>query len=124
MGCIRCETVCTTGSISYISTVSTSRSQRLTIGATTSVPGDTAECCSVSEISTSCYFTPLIPAEESIPIATAPDLVLFQLRSVGILCQTTRCHTKRLISVQFHTHNFDQHLHRQNHVKSELPAPL
>jgi hypothetical protein len=24
----------------------------------------------------------------------------------------------------FHTHRFDQHLHRQNHVPSELPAPL
>ena len=35
----------------YISTVSTSRSQQLTVRATTSVPGDTAECCSVSDIS-------------------------------------------------------------------------
>jgi len=26
---------------------------------------------------------------------------------------------------QFHTHGFDQHLHRQNHaVPSEFPAPL
>jgi len=35
----------------YISTVSTPRSQQLTVRATTSVPGDTAECCSVSDIS-------------------------------------------------------------------------
>ena len=35
----------------FISTVSTSRSQQLTVRATTSVPGDTAECCSVSDIS-------------------------------------------------------------------------
>jgi hypothetical protein len=28
------------------------KSQRLTVRATTDVPGDTAECCSVSEIST------------------------------------------------------------------------
>ena len=34
----------------YISTVNTSRSQQLTVTAT-SVPGDTAECCSVSDIS-------------------------------------------------------------------------
>ena len=25
---------------------------------------------------------------------------------------------------QFHTHSFDQHLHRQNRVPSKLPAPL
>ena len=25
---------------------------------------------------------------------------------------------------QFHTHSFDQHQHQQNHVTSELPAPL
>ena len=62
------------------------------------VPGDTAECCSVSEISISCYFTPLIPAEKSIQIATAPYLVLFQLWPFGILCcvyQTTLRHTRR-----------------------------
>jgi len=35
------------------------------------------------------YFTPLIPAEESTQIATAPYLVLFQLRSVGILYGVT-----------------------------------
>ena len=75
--------------------------------------------------------TPLIPAEESIQTATA-YLVLYQLRSVGILCRvcrTTRRHTRRPSSQcyhleQFHTHSFDQHLHRQNHVPSELPAPL
>ena len=44
--------VCTTGSISYISTISTSRSQRLTVRAMADLfPGDTAECCSVSDIS-------------------------------------------------------------------------
>ena len=37
--------------VSYISTVSTSRSLLLTVRATTDVPGDTAECCSVSDIS-------------------------------------------------------------------------
>jgi len=25
---------------------------------------------------------------------------------------------------KFHTHSFDQHLYRQNHVPSELPVPL
>ena len=35
----------------YISTVNTSRSQQLTVTETTSVPGDTVECCSVSDIS-------------------------------------------------------------------------
>ena len=35
----------------YISTVSTSRSQQLTVRATTDVTGDTAECSSVSDIS-------------------------------------------------------------------------
>ena len=42
--------------------------------------------------------TLLIPAEESIQIATAPCLVLFQLRSLGIFCcvwRTTRRHAKR-----------------------------
>ena len=35
----------------YISTVSTSRSEQLTVRATTDVTGDTAECSSVSDIS-------------------------------------------------------------------------
>ena len=35
----------------YISTISTSRSQQLTVSDDRSVPGDTAECCSVSDIS-------------------------------------------------------------------------
>ena len=35
----------------YISTVGTSRSQQLTVRATTDVPGDTAECCYVNDIS-------------------------------------------------------------------------
>ena len=77
-----------------------------------SVPGDTAQRCSVSTVSILCYFTPLIPAEEStIQIAATPCLVLFQLRSVGILhrvYRTTRRHTKdRNLSPdhleQFHT---------------------
>ena len=34
-GCVKCRTVCTIGSISYISTVSTSRSQRMTVRGTT-----------------------------------------------------------------------------------------
>ena len=34
------------------------KSQRLTVRATIDVPGDTKECCSVSENSIKCYFTP------------------------------------------------------------------
>jgi hypothetical protein len=78
------------------------------------------------------YTSPLVPAE-SIQIATAPYLVLFQLRPFGILyriCRSTRRHTKdRNLSAdhleQFHTQGFNQHLHQQNHVvPSEFPAPL
>jgi len=69
-----------------------------------SVPGDTAQCCSVSGISMYCYFTraPLIPAGQyqlpqpcTLSISTAS---LLQLRSVGIwclACQTTRRHITR-----------------------------
>ena len=110
------------------------KSQRLT--ADRSLPGDTAECCFARSVfSITLHLaesTLLIPAEESIQTATAPYLVLFQFWSVGILCRvgrTTRRHTKvRNLGAdhleQLHAHSFDQHLHRQNYVTSELPAPL
>jgi len=61
------------------------------------------------------HTSPLTPAEESIPTATAPYFVLFQLRSVGTLCRvcrTTRRHTKdRNLSADhlehFHTEGSD-----------------
>jgi hypothetical protein len=52
MGCIGCRTVCTAGSISYISTVSISRESAADRPSDDRfVPVDTAECCCVSEIS-------------------------------------------------------------------------
>ena len=60
-----------------------------------SVRGDTAVMfCKQDDL---LYTSPLVPAEESIPVATAPYLVLFQLRPVGILYrvgQSTRRHIK------------------------------
>jgi len=103
MGCITYRAVCTIGStcISYISMVSTSRT-------VSGWPSERRQICSwwhrrvlfckQDQYVVLLYTSPLIPAEESIHIATAPYLVLFQLRSVGILCRvcrSTRRHTKR-----------------------------
>ena len=96
MGCVRRRIVCNTGSIYFHDKYIKKSAANRQID-DRSVHGDTAECCSVSDISIQCYFTPLIPVEESIQIATAPYLVLFQLRSIGILCRvcrTTWRHTK------------------------------
>jgi len=52
MGCIGCRAVCITGSIPYISTLSSSRESAADRRSDDRfVPGDTAECRSVSEIS-------------------------------------------------------------------------
>ena len=57
---VRCRTVFTIGSISYTSTVSTSRSRRLTVGATTFVRGDTAVMfCKQDQYLMSLYTSPL-----------------------------------------------------------------
>jgi hypothetical protein len=96
------RTACTTRSISYISTIRTSRR-------VSGWPSERRHICSwwhcrVLFCKRDQYLvlftpsTPLIAAEESIENATAPFLVLFQFRSLGILChvcQTTRRHTKR-----------------------------
>ena len=87
----------------YISTVTTSKR----VGGW---PSERRQNCSwwhcrvlFCEINIYCYFTPSRtytsnPVEESVQFVTAPYLVLFQLRSVGILCsvcRNTRHHTKR-----------------------------
>ena len=57
-----------------------------------SVRGDTAVMFCKQDL---LYTSPLVPAEELIPVATAPYLVLFQLQPVGILYrvgQSTRRH--------------------------------
>jgi hypothetical protein len=129
---------CTTGSVSYISTVSTSRR--------VSGPSERRQICSwwrcrllfhkrdqYLVLLTPTGSTLLIAAEESIWIVTAPYLVLFQFRSVGSYAVSTKQHgvtlKDRNLSTdhleQFHTHSFDQYLHRQTHVvPSELLAPL
>ena len=52
-GMYHVQDICTAGSISYISTVNTSREKEADRQSDDRfVPGDTAECCSASEIST------------------------------------------------------------------------
>jgi len=133
MGCIR-WTVCTTGSIyfhgKYIKKSAADRQSN-----DRSVRGDTAECCSVSEISSVTLHlaerTPLIPAKESISTATLRTLSSSRYGLLGSFDVSAELHGVTLkdcnLSVdhleQFHAQGFGQHLHRQNQVLSELPAP-
>jgi hypothetical protein len=125
---------CTTGSVAYISTVSPSRR--------VNGPSERRKICSwwrcrvlfrkqdqYLVLFTPTGSTPLIAAEESIQIATAPYLVLFQFRSVGSYAVSAKLHgvtlKDRNLSTdhleQFYTHSFDQYLHRQTQgVPSEL----
>ena len=76
------------------------------------------------------YTSPLIPAEESIQIATAGTLSSSSYGLLGSYTVSADLYGVTLNTVisvhleQFHTKGSDQH-HQQNHVvPSELPAPL
>ena len=132
------RTACTIGSVSYISTVSTSRrvsgpSERRQIRSWWRCRVLFRKRDQYLVLFTPTGSTPLIAADESIQIATAPYLVLYQFRSVGSYAVSAKLHgvtlkDRNLSTDQlpgFHTHSLDQYLHRQTRVvPSELLAPL
>jgi len=135
MGCITCRTVCTTGNISFFH-VHQEESAADRQSDERSVPGDTAECCSVRSVFSVALHvakrTPLIPGVNT-NCHSPPTLSSSSYGLLGYYAVSAELHgvtlKDRNLSAdhleQFHTHSFDQHQHRQNHVvPSELPAPL
>ena len=74
--------------------------------------------------------TSLIPAEESVQFATALSSSSYgPLGSYAVSVEIHGITPKDRNSSaahleQFHTLSFEQHMHKQNHVPSELQAPL
>jgi len=123
MGCIRCMTVCTTGSISYIFHGKyTKKSQRLTVRATTDLFGKCHQYLVL--LYTSNPSTGVHRNSHSLLPCPLPLLGSYAVSAelYGVTLKERNLSADHL--EQFHTHSFDQHLHRQNHVTSELPAPL